>query len=214
MIHGIGQSISGFVAGVAGTSESEVRHYAEEIQNNRRFHEAMESKRWSPEGRRFPQACVNDEVGAILYSICRTVRPDNVVETGVASGVSTSYLLCALEENGHGRLHSIDYPTFEPDTGWIVPDYLKYRWDLLVGRSSARLEPLLDRLESIAVFFHDSEHTYENMMWEYETAWTHLLPGGILLSHNIDFTDAFPDFCEKMGVRSWVYQNLGGVMKE
>src|SRR5512147_455215 len=64
-----------------------------------------------------------------------TVGTD-VAETGVASGVSSSYFLCALAANGGGRLHSIDFPTWEPDTGWIVPDNLKDRWELIVGRSS------------------------------------------------------------------------------
>jgi hypothetical protein len=44
------------------------------------------------------------------YAICRSLRPRCVVETGVAYGVTTSYLLAALEANGGGVLHSIDLP--------------------------------------------------------------------------------------------------------
>jgi hypothetical protein len=50
-------------------------------------------------------------------------------------------------------------------------------------------------------------------MWEYEKAWALLPPGGILLSHNIDFTEAFPDFARSIGEESRVFQNLGGVTK-
>jgi len=206
-------TVSSFVAGLLAVDEDEAERLTREIQSNRVFHDSMEAKRLQPAGQRVPRASVNNEVGTILYAICRKLQPDSVVETGVASGVSSSYFLCALEENGHGRLHSIDYSTWEPETGWIVPDSLRYRWELTAGRSSEKLPSLLKRLGTIQVFFHDSEHTYKNMLWEYQGAWETLAPGGVLLSHNIDFTDAFPDFSKRVGARSWVFQNLGGIAK-
>ncbi len=204
---------TGFVAGLLGAGEREIERTVNEIRENRVFHDAMETKQPRQGGRRVPRASVNDEVGTVLYTICRRLQPENVVETGVASGVSSSYFLCALEENGRGRLHSIDLPTWEPDTGWIVPDYLRHRWELIGGRSAEKLGPLLKRLGTVKVFFHDGEHTYENMMWEYRTAWAALEPDGVLLSHNIDFTDAFPDFSSAIGAPGWVFQNLGGLLK-
>jgi predicted O-methyltransferase YrrM len=202
-----------FAAGLVGVNETEIEKFTDEIRSNQVFHDALKAKQKEHGEKRTPQASVNDEVGTILYTICRVLRPDNVVETGVASGVSTSYFLCALEQNRKGRLHSIDFSTWEPETGWIIPDYLKHRWELSIGRSSEHLPQLLDRLGEIQVFFHDSEHTYQNMIWEYNLAWTALKPGGVLLSHNIDFTKAFGDFYSKIESRSRVFQNLGGIFK-
>lgn len=204
-------SVAGFAAAVLGTTESDIEPFVKEVESNRPFHAALAAKR-KAKGRE-PRASVNDEVGTILYTICRHLKPDNVVETGVASGVSSSYFLCALGENKKGRLHSIDFPTWEQETGWIVPDDLKGRWELLRGRSADHLPGLLERLEKIGVFFHDGEHTYDNMTWEYESAWERLSPGSVLLSHNIDFTKAFPDFARKLGKTAWVFQNLGGIGK-
>jgi len=45
-----------------------------------------------------------------LYNLIRDTRPSIVVETGVASGVSTAYILQALEDNRKGKLYSIDLP--------------------------------------------------------------------------------------------------------
>ena len=42
------------------------------------------------------------------YAAIRSLRPEVVVETGVANGVSTAYLLLALDQNGKGILHSIE----------------------------------------------------------------------------------------------------------
>lgn len=204
---------SGFAAGLLDIDEGDAARSVSEVRASVAFRAAMDAKQRQPGGRRLPRASVNGAVGTVLYAICRQLQPADVVETGVASGVSSSYVLGALAANGRGRLHSIDFPTWEPDTGWIVPDILKDRWELIIGRRTEELTALLKRLGTLQVFFHDGEHTYDNMMWEYRSAWAALEPGGVLLSHNIDFTDAFPDFSESIGVTSWVFQNLGGLRK-
>jgi len=53
------------------------------------------------------------DFGKALYVICRVVKPMTVVETGVAAGLSTSYILYALEKNRGEQLHSIDMPDYE-----------------------------------------------------------------------------------------------------
>ena len=48
--------------------------------------------------------------GLRLYGLVRGLGPRVAVETGVCNGVSTAFLLLALERNGSGELHSIDLP--------------------------------------------------------------------------------------------------------
>ena len=43
-----------------------------------------------------------------LYSIIRALKPRRVIETGVGSGYSSTYILTALRQNGGGRLYSIE----------------------------------------------------------------------------------------------------------
>jgi len=62
-----------------------------------------------------------------------------MVETGVFSGVSSSYILCAMEANKRGQLYSIDLPQWhEGKSGWVIPDYLRHRWHLIQGKSSEK----------------------------------------------------------------------------
>ena len=51
------------------------------------------------------------------------------------------------------------------------------------------------------------------MLWEFETAWAYLRSGGLLLSHNIDYNNAFSDFCRNTGVKGASLGSTGGVMK-
>ena len=90
---------------------------------------------------------------------------------------------------------------------------MRHRWHLTLGRSSETLLPLLDKLGQIDVFFHDGEHSYGNMLWEFQNAWTFLRAGGLLLAHNIDFNDAFFDFRRRLNVKGYSLGDMGGIVK-
>jgi predicted O-methyltransferase YrrM len=158
--------------------------------------------------------------GAYLYAVVRTLRPRIAVETGVANGFSTAFLLQAFEANGEGGLYSIDLPrevgreyapgTFyegegragiPPDSepGWLVPQDLKSRWTLILGRSQDELPPLLERLGTIDFFMHDSEHSFECMSFEFGQAWPALRPGGVLVSDDVNSNEAFSRFAAAAG---------------
>ncbi len=57
-----------------------------------------------------------------------------------------------------------------------------------------RIEPLL--------FFHDSDHSYENMFFEFNWAWNQLNAAAII-SDDVDSNDAFFDFCESSKVKGY-----------
>ena len=209
------RAVQDFVINLTRTDYSEIQRYNSEIISNAEFHNQLEDNKTNYKRRGLSSWGwgIGTTLGIVLYTICRTLRPCIVVETGVASGVSSSYILCGLEENKHGTLHSIDLSWREGQSGWIIPDYLRHRWQLILGRSSDRLSPLLEKLGTIDVFLHDSEHSYQNMLWEYQTVWAYLRTGGLLLSHNIDSNDAFSDFCRSVKYRGYILGDLGGVVK-
>jgi len=130
------------------------------------------------------------------YVICRALRPRVVVETGVGSGITTSFILQALAANGEGHLWSIDLPAIgaEQFAGSFVPQPLRNRWTMLRGRSRDLLPRLLNDLPMPDVFLHDSLHTTRNMTFEFRTAWQKMDAGGVLLSDDIHMSKAFARF--------------------
>jgi hypothetical protein len=160
--------------------------------------------------------------GVYLYAVLREVRPRVAVETGVANGFSTAFSLLALQANGDGHLHSVDLPRevgrdYQPGTfhegegragippgsepGWLIPRELKERWTLILGRTQDELPPLVERLGTIDSFMHDSEHSFECMWFEFNTAWPALRTGGVLLSDDVNSTEAFPRFAAEQSRR-------------
>jgi Methyltransferase domain len=138
------------------------------------------------------------DMAELLYGLVRALRPEVVVETGVATGVTSAYLLAALADNDAGELESIDLPSADlvraELVGCAVPPDLRDRWSYHWG-SSRRLLPgiLAEGRGKRRVFIHDSEHTYSNMRWELECAWKALQQGDWLIADDVHMNSAFGD---------------------
>lgn len=137
----------------------------------------------------------------LCYLACRLIKPETVVETGVAYGVSSAFILRALEENGRGTLYSIDLPPLRRDYarywGIAVPDDLRGRWILHRGTSAGVLPRLLERTSTVDLFVHDSLHTRRNMRREFDTVWPYLRDGGLLLADDVERNCAFMDLRQR-----------------
>jgi predicted O-methyltransferase YrrM len=137
-------------------------------------------------------------LGELAYAVVRAARPAVVVETGVATGVTSAHILAALADNDAGRLVSIDLPPVALVTegllGSAVPRELRDRWRLLRG-SSRRLLPgvLAEVRGELDVFVHDADHSYAAMRWELEQAWPALRSGGWLIADDAHHHSAFED---------------------
>jgi predicted O-methyltransferase YrrM len=153
-----------------------------------------------------------------LYILIRMFKPKIIVETGVLWGYSSSNILKAISENCEGNLYSIDLTDQRLidrgfNSGPVVPDNLKNKWELINGRSDKKLPYLLDKLKKIDIFIHDSEHSYENMLFEYETAYEYLNEDGLIISHDVNDNTAFPDFCKNKGLYYVMNDNIGVALK-
>jgi len=135
------------------------------------------------------------------YLMCRLLEPAVVVETGVAYGVSSAFILRALEQNGRGVLHSVDLPPlrrgYERYWGMAVGGGLEDRWTLHRGASTRVLPWLLEDLQTVDLFVHDSLHTYRNMRREFEALWPRLQAGGALLADDVERNGAFGELRRK-----------------
>lgn len=144
------------------------------------------------------------EAKRLLYLVVRLARPEIVVETGTYNGTFSTFILLGLRDNGHGRLVSLDLPARAPiehaidqplpagsEPGWIVPDDLRGRFELVLGDARNTLPATLARLGRIDMFMHDSLHTRRHMLFEYRQAWPRIPPGGVLVSDDAFMTPAF-----------------------
>ena len=142
-----------------------------------------------------------------LYLVCRLLRPETVVETGVAYGLSSAFILTALDVNQRGTLSSVDLPPLGGDAtrlqGVLIPNRLRHRWTLYSG-TSRRLLPGLLAGTRVDVFVHDSLHTYRTMQWEFESVWPHIPVGGALIADDIEGNRAYEEVLARGAAFSWV----------
>jgi predicted O-methyltransferase YrrM len=118
--------------------------------------------------------------------------------------MTTRFILEALERNDAGCLWSVDLPPVNPNTRKEVgiavrqPGVKQERWHYISGTSRRRLPSLLKRLGQIDLFIHDSMHSNRNVMFELETAWDYLRPGGVIVVDDIDANPAFHTFASRV----------------
>jgi len=188
-----------------------------------RFFDGLKSEVYPSKKKPYPISyTLDNKSGLLLYALCRIIQPEVIVETGVAYGLSSMYILQALHDNKKGTLYSID-STFSPwqskeTIGGAIPNHLKDRWRFVFGSSSEELIKVLNSLKSIDIFIHDSLHTYKNMTCEFDTAWPFIKKGGLLISDDIGDNNAFYEFYMKMKVEPLIIQqkerSLFGIIRK
>jgi predicted O-methyltransferase YrrM len=169
---------------------------------------------------------VSIDDGVLLYGITRVLQPDVAIETGVAAGVSNSFINAALLENGHGVLYSVELPPCDSagrqheDGGWFdwprygvawavpprIRDAIGDRNKLILEDVRTALPALLKTVHKVDLFFHDDLHTPQHMKWEYDLVWPHISPGGVLISDDSDY--GWIRFCREQHMGSTSLLNL------
>lgn len=214
-----------FLGRLTGVDEARLRRVLDEFFQDERFRGVF-----GPQLRAFESltGIVHGDIrlhSLTLYTVVRVLRPEWVVETGVASGKSSTLLLLGLQHNGFGKLISIDLPNPSgkvlPDgtlthtggrpPGWLVPSYLKKEWELVIGDARQLLPGLVQEIPAVDLFLHDSLHTYDHVWFELETVARRLRSGSVILVDDVDMSrGAFEEFLLKTGLTGYVYRNLAG----
>lgn len=156
---------------------------------------------------------------AHLYALVRIAKPHIVVETGVRSGVSTKFILSALDTNRRGCLYSCD-PSYQSQEAAFLKlrrtvqiDETRAPWTFYPGLSKDVLPELALLKPEWDMFVHDSDHEYQNMYFELSFAWQRLRVGGWIVCDDWGGTQnsagliehphhAFEDFVSERGL-SW-----------
>jgi predicted O-methyltransferase YrrM len=208
-----------FLSAITNVSASRIRGFIKEPVHNGFFSARLQSVKAELQTLEIQSADLYAKKILLQYAVVRAFQPKIVVETGVANGVSSAYILLALQANGRGTLYSIGLndPQYLPagkSLGWVVPKMLRSPWKLLVGDSRTILPELLGEIGSTDIFIHDSLHTYEHMLWEYRLAYPHLRLGGLLFSDDARWNSAFPEFAlEVSAPRAKILRGVGFLQK-
>ncbi len=127
------------------------------------------------------------------YAVVRAVKPGLVVETGTHDGLGTALLARALQRNAdegaEGQLLSFD---ITPGSGWLVPDEVRRFVRIIIGDVREELPRELTG-RTVDVFIHDSAHTYEHELFEYDLAMSHAAETLVLISDNAHASTALED---------------------
>jgi hypothetical protein len=134
------------------------------------------------------------------YALIRARKPRLVVETGVHDGLGSIAILQALERNAsegvNGRLVSMDV---NDQSGWLIPERLRGRFELQLGRSLDVIGKVL-RSSRVDVFIHDSDHRYEYELDELRAIRQFAAPDIVYVSDNAHATTALRDFATEEGL--------------
>jgi len=126
-------------------------------------------------------------LASFLYAFILSSKPEVIVETGVANGITTNIIMRALEKTG-GALHSFDV---DPRTENVYTGNGSWTFHLLEGNFERDLEGKVSRIGKVDLWIHDSNHGYQWQAFEYSLAITSLHPTGLIVSDDIDSSTAW-----------------------
>ncbi len=145
--------------------------------------------------------------GEQLGRFINDLSPSVVVETGY--GVSTLFILAALDANGLGDLISVD------PKPWF-PDRIEHPRNVLVERKSVDALPeIFRRTGPWDLFLHDSNHDVECMTFELEFAYGCIKPDGWIAcdDHTWGNHGAWAKFRQRWGLGEIMLGSLAMVQK-
>lgn len=139
---------------------------------------------------------IEDSTSFLLYSFIRLYHPLKILETGVANGHSTFFILNALIKNAKGKLYSID---IDSNVGSLITEDLKKHWELFILSKTNKksLGEIFKKLYPVDIFIHDSNHFYYWQELEYNLAFRFVKKEGFIMSDDVDTSYAFLDFIKR-----------------
>ena len=170
--------------------------------------EFVETRRYFAKAPSATRSLLSDMAQALLYTVIRNQRPDNVVEIGTYKGGTAETLGRALHANGQGMLHTLspfDAERFGANIRWwprelqnFVLYYPMTSMDFFIKADARKL--------TFDLVFVDGNHDYEFATFDIQAAARRLIPGGFIFIDNVaqagpflaatEFAAANPDWID------------------
>lgn len=141
---------------------------------------------------------VEKNLSFYLHAYILKYRPKLVVETGVANGISTNIIMNALEKTG-GTLHSFDVRS---ECQYAYKGIGNWVFHLVPQKNQKRFFKALTRDWNVNLWFHDGDHSYFWQQFEYRLAVQKLDSAGVIISDDIDASEAWIETCKENNLDS------------
>jgi predicted O-methyltransferase YrrM len=134
----------------------------------------------------------------LLFFLTRFLKPDIVLETGVAAGHSSKVILKALEKNKKGVLFSSDFPYFriknpEKYIGILLDEKLKKNWNLAIEGDEINLKGFFKTIKKVDLFHYDSDKSYKGKKKVFNLIIEKMSEGSIMIFDDIQDDTFFID---------------------
>jgi hypothetical protein len=137
----------------------------------------------------------------ILAVLIKSKKYKLLIESGTQNGISTS-LIKSLMISLDAPVNIVSFDVV--DHPKVIESGVRYHVLSQPIRKNFKIESLkLDSSE--AIFFHDSDHSKENMDFELDWAWN-VLKVPCLLSDDVEGNFAFTNFCKKNKVNPYYFK--------
>jgi len=132
--------------------------------------------------------------GQVLYNICKVFLPKKILETGTHHGASTNYLLKYAQED-RATVYSFDVSS---KAGSSIIKELKS--NLVLKKSRRKIFPnkvtqaditkirnlvVKTAQQGVDLFFHDSDHCYDNAKWEFDNITPYMKKNSPVIFHDV-----------------------------
>jgi predicted O-methyltransferase YrrM len=144
----------------------------------------------------------------LLNFLVSFFKPKNIIETGVAAGVSSHAILKALENNKIGHLYSSDLPIMRLENpfnivGALVNEKLKINWSLYLKGDLENLKIIKSKINKIDLIHYDSGKRY----YERENVFNYLdkfiSQNTIIIMDDIQDNSFFYDYLLKKKIKNY-----------
>ncbi len=137
----------------------------------------------------------------VLGFLIQSDKFSQIIESGTQNGVSTILISNLIKKfKANLEIHSIDVVNHPK----ISDSGIKYY--VLNQPVRKNFRELTNKINLPGtIFFHDSDHTKENMKFEFDWAWNHLQVSA-LVSDDIESNSSFADFCRVNSLSPLIYK--------
>jgi len=145
---------------------------------------------------------LDDVEAELTYLALRDHRPSSVMELGTFQGWSTTWILRALADNGHGHLHSFDRVDAVLRT--VPADLAEGRWTFVGGDVAANLALVPPDL---GYLFVDADHGRRFARWYLAHLFPLLAPGTLVSVHDVFHLHRARPWTEGAEVLRWLAEH-------